>query len=1475
MQMVLILALYRFDRLKRLSIITNFKNQHMKKYKLIWMAFAIVIISINDLIAQDWNQIVKVCASDRTASDVYSRYTMAMSDEYAIVGATGNDVDANGGSPVTDAGAAYILRNVNGNWQQVQKIVPPDRGSGYNFGFGLAITDHYAFVSANMESVSGVGNAGAVYVFDNQNGTWVFVQKITAPDKQAGDRFGWSLTTYGDYLLIGCPYQSHDRNGANYKIATGSFYSYKNINGVWTFVEQVTAINRVQAEYFGGSLSMYGNWLIVGAWVPGALHTGAVYMFYNLGGMWAQLQKIYSPDIAANDAFGYSVSMYGDYAVAGAPAEDEDAGGGNTLAGAGSAYIYKNISNVWTFQQKIVAADRMGSDYFGVVVAISGDYIYSGASLQNFDANGANQKIDAGAMYIFKKDSASWQQIQKVVAADRMQDDNFGGSITAKNNYIIAGACLQDYDANGGNAKTNAGAAYIFYKCGSPSVPASNLSFGATTATGFMINSFSGSATGADGYVMYINDTNYYTAPDDGLVPSADTLYAGGQQCIYEGASVSPHVWVSGLSVNKEYYVNIYAYKICDSIRLYEKTGYTKAHSTNLYYMISGNTGIAGVTLHYFDSIAQTVTSGVNGDYSIIIPYGWSGTLTPAMQDYIFVPINRDYSNVANDIPDQDFLPVLQDKEINVRQATDIPDGGVFDFGSVNVGETGDTVTFTIENIGNTTLELTGTPVVSVTGSGFLLLTDADSTVGAGDSTTFQVIFTPGACDTNSGSISIANNDTDENPYNFTITGIGLDIVPPVIVTSFHDTSVITGQGCAAVLPDYTSSVVATDNCSGDLVITQVPVAGTLTSGTSNIVTIKVEDEAGNFDEVSFNVAVNIVVSTPAPISVSAGIEPVCQVAGDSLTTTYFTSGANYSGFHWSVSNPAAGSIDSLSGVMTWTDGFYGSLDIRVFAYECGFTTPEVTRSVTIYQLPYVNAGADAVYSCTPVLIGDPANGPGTIAWSPSSGLNDTSISQPLASPTVSTTYVLRINNNGCPASDTVLVAMDDLLHSISGKTKYAAKANNGVPAPNPPTYNAIKYTIDNVIVILKSFPSGTELARDTSDIDGNYRFCGMPDGNYILSYDKYTPDTMQSGNGMDAIDVTLLKYYMGVDTLADPSRNFAATYKKAVNVDNNASINAIDVSRIKAKIGSPNNSLKNFPKGNWVALDTMVTVAGSDLPVNLKTICYGDFNASGTKYRDSAVNWSMLKSVPENIIAVGDDYLVTSDRNFFEVPLHISTKVNEFSALGLELNYPADAYQLVSVTMPGTPNKEQNVRINPTLEEILSADDDLLVTDENGVIRVVFATTDHFDVATNDEIIRLGFRPLRRLAHGEVDFSLSGTGVIGNRYGEENEDACLFIPKVFVQGNNPDPGFEFTGYPNPFKGDVTLTYRTPENGTVHLKVYNATGALVQEIINEPQLSGKHACVFSPANCTSGIYTFKFDFEGKENNKCLIMKMIH
>jgi len=368
----------------------------------------------------------------------------------------------------------------------------------------------------------------------------------------------------------------------------------------------------------------------------------------------------------------------------------------------------------------------------------------------------------------------------------------------------------------------------------------------------------------------------------------------------------------------------------------------------------------------------------------------------------------------------------------------------------------------------------------------------------------------------------------------------------------------------------------------------------------------------------------------------------------------------------------------------------------------------------------------------------------------------------------------------------------------------------------------------------------------------------------------------MQSGNEVNAVDIALMKYMVGHDTMIDPSRNFKAKYRRAINVDNNILINAVDVARIKGKVGAPYDPTKNFPKGNWVAFDTAVTVAGSDMNITLKTICYGDYDASSTKYKDSTTTWSMAKALPDgNIINTSFESLTINNTGYFEIPLKISAKMNEFSAMGLELTYPDKEFKLVSAYMPKTTDKAHSGKINPTLDEIIADDNDLLVTDIDGVIRVVYATTNHFDVDYDDEMIVLGFRTLSKPQPGELEFNLTGTGLIADQYGVEDENAYLSMPRIFVQGDDNGAGFEFGGYPNPFSDNATLKYQLPENGMVKLRVYNAIGELVTELVNENQQSGYHTAEFRPENLPAGMYTFRLEFTGANTSKYMVLKLVH
>jgi hypothetical protein len=168
--------------------------------------------------------------------------------------------------------------------------------------------------------------------------------------------------------------------------------------------------------------------------------------------------------------------------------------------------------------------------------------------------------------------------------------------------------------------------------------------------------------------------------------------------------------------------------------------------------------------------------------------------------------------------------------EINVKQSsTSLASGsGSFSLGTVTTGSSSSATTFTIENTGTATLNLTGTPKVAISGhtSDFSIdQTTTSSTVSASGSTTFTVTFSPTTTGARSAIISIANDDSNENPYTFTVTGTGATYAPSVTTSAATSISTtgstlngeVTSDGGAAITErgfvyKTSSSVTISDN---------------------------------------------------------------------------------------------------------------------------------------------------------------------------------------------------------------------------------------------------------------------------------------------------------------------------------------------------------------------------------------------------------------------------------------------------------------------------------------------------------------------------------------------------------------------------------------------------------------------------------------------------------------------------------------
>ena len=410
----------------------------------------------------------KIVASDRNTSDWFG-YSVAISGDTAIVGASFEDHDSIGGAVKTNAGAAYIFTKSGSTWTQ-QKIVASDRGTNDQFGRSVAISGDTAIVGAYAEDHDSIGgavktDAGAAYIFTKSGSTWT-QQKIVASDRNTNDWFGYSVAISGDTAIVGASLEDHDSNGAAFKASAGAAYIFTKSGSTWT-QQKIVASDRGTNDQFGRSVAISGDTAIVGAYaedhdsIGGAVKTnaGAAYIFTKSGSTWTQ-QKIVASDRGTNDQFGRSVAISGDTAIVGAYAEDHDSIGGAVKTNAGAAYIFTKSGSTWT-QQKIVASDRGTSDLFGSSVAISGDTAIVGARYEDHDSIGGAVKTNAGAAYIFTKSGSTWTQ-QKIVASDRGTNDQFGRSVAISGDTAIVGASLEDHDSNGAAFKASAGAAYTF-----------------------------------------------------------------------------------------------------------------------------------------------------------------------------------------------------------------------------------------------------------------------------------------------------------------------------------------------------------------------------------------------------------------------------------------------------------------------------------------------------------------------------------------------------------------------------------------------------------------------------------------------------------------------------------------------------------------------------------------------------------------------------------------------------------------------------------------------------------------------------------------------------------------------------------------------------------------------------------------------------------------------------------------------------
>lgn len=315
--------------------------------------------SVYRLVGGDWQFEIRLIASDPEDDDDFGR-SVAVSGDTVLVGAPHKD---NLGA---ETGAAYTYRYVGGQWIFEQKLFVPDPTYWVQFGTRVALQGDLAVISAPGYQ------QGEVYVYKRQGGTWTEVQEFQWSGLQGDSAFGSSLDLQGDQLAVGAKYDGLAPIYAGHVLIYGWTGSAFQLSAVLLPAD-------IQAgDNFGSSIASSGDWLVVGASgrnIPGAEDSGTAYVYHRTEAGWVLDAMLDSGDPNVIGNFGDSAAFEGDVIALGEPRDRFDP----DVMDSGAVWRFDHVGAAWVRQPKLVELDVSELERFGTAVALRGDDVLAGA----------------------------------------------------------------------------------------------------------------------------------------------------------------------------------------------------------------------------------------------------------------------------------------------------------------------------------------------------------------------------------------------------------------------------------------------------------------------------------------------------------------------------------------------------------------------------------------------------------------------------------------------------------------------------------------------------------------------------------------------------------------------------------------------------------------------------------------------------------------------------------------------------------------------------------------------------------------------------------------------------------------------------------------------------------------------------------------------------------------------------------------
>ena len=221
----------------------------------------------------------KISASDGLSQSLFGSH-VAISGDTAVVVSPGNRGGGFSSTTPQRLGEAYVfVRTPENTWQQ--EAVLTGNGDPYSFGASVTISGDTIVVGA-FEDINSNIYQGSAYIFTRTGTIWTQQAKLVASDGATFDRFGDAVSISDNTVVIGAQGYGPTYGTPSYPHTPGSAYVFVRNGSTWTQQQKILASDGAVDDFFGASVAISDDQLIVGAWsddIGTITDQGSAYIF--------------------------------------------------------------------------------------------------------------------------------------------------------------------------------------------------------------------------------------------------------------------------------------------------------------------------------------------------------------------------------------------------------------------------------------------------------------------------------------------------------------------------------------------------------------------------------------------------------------------------------------------------------------------------------------------------------------------------------------------------------------------------------------------------------------------------------------------------------------------------------------------------------------------------------------------------------------------------------------------------------------------------------------------------------------------------------------------------------------------------------------------------------------------------------------------------------------------------------------------